>query len=50
MGLYGALVVDRRPAWPTPDVPLRCQDEVLVFSEIDPALNADPGRHSDGAR
>jgi len=41
MGLYGALVVDVAPGQAYGDVTYD-QDEVLVFSEIDPALNADP--------
>ncbi|GAB6193598.1 Ig-like domain-containing protein [Desulfocastanea catecholica] len=36
MGLYGALVVSG------PTYPVVAQEEVLLFSEIDPALNADP--------
>lgn len=37
MGLYGALVVSGAT------YPTVAQEEVLVFSEIDPALNANPG-------
>jgi hypothetical protein len=54
MGLYGALVVDSAaatattPAYAYAGVPYN-QDEVLVFSAIDPNLNADPGTF-DGAK
>ncbi len=41
MGLYGALVVDAAADVAYPSVPYT-QDEVVVFSEIDPALNANP--------
>jgi FtsP/CotA-like multicopper oxidase with cupredoxin domain len=41
MGLYGALVVDVAPGQAYGDVSY-AQDEVLVYSEIDPNLNANP--------
>ncbi|WP_162459165.1 Ig-like domain-containing protein [Desulfosarcina ovata] len=48
MGLYGALVVDQAPGMAYADVSY-FDDQVLVFSEIDPALNADPAGYG-GAR
>jgi len=48
MGLYGALVVDSGVNEAYPGVSYD-QDEVLVFSEIDPNLNADPAGY-DGAK
>lgn len=48
LGLYGALVVEQTPGMAYPDVPYYT-DEVLVFSEIDPVLNADPATYG-GAR
>lgn len=48
MGLYGALVVDQAPSMAYTDVPYY-EDQVIVFSEIDPALNANPGNFG-GAR
>ena len=41
MGLYGALVIDVAPGQAYSDVAY-AQDEVLVYSEIDPNLNANP--------
>jgi len=48
MGLYGALVVDSAAGLAYSGVPYD-QDFVLVFSEIDPNLNADP-INFDGAK
>ncbi len=48
MGLYGALVVDVAPGEAYPGVNY-AQDQVLVYSTIDPALNADPATYG-GAR
>jgi FtsP/CotA-like multicopper oxidase with cupredoxin domain len=48
MGLYGALVVDEPTGDAYPGVPYD-QDQVLVYSTIDPALNANPATYG-GAR
>ncbi len=48
MGLYGALVVDSAPGEAYPGDSYE-QDEVLVYSAIDPAINDDPAG-STGAR
>ena len=48
MGLYGALVVDVAPNQAYGDVTYG-EEQVLVYSEIDPNLNADPANF-DGAR
>ncbi|MCU0305044.1 MAG: Ig-like domain-containing protein [Thermoanaerobaculales bacterium] len=48
MGMYGALVVDAAAGQAYADVAYD-SDQVLVYSEIDPALNADP-TGMDGAK
>ncbi len=48
MGLYGALVVDQSANLAYSDVPY-FEDRVLVFSAIDPGLNANPATYG-GAR
>ena len=48
MGLYGALVVDQAANLAYSDVPY-FEDRVLVFSAIDPGLNANPATYG-GAR
>ncbi len=48
MGLYGALVVDQAANLAYSDVPY-FEDRVLVFSAIDPGLNANPAAYG-GAR
>ncbi len=48
MGLYGALVVDEPTGEAYPGVPY-AQDQVLVYSAIDPNINANPATYG-GAR